>query len=100
MPELRIVLLVSAFVFSLGLALVLSRRNAILLLAGIELMLAAANLNLVAFWHEDRQTGGLVFVLLSLGVAGAEAAVGLALIVALYRRFKTTDLENLKQLKG
>jgi NADH-quinone oxidoreductase subunit K len=88
-------LLVSSLLFAVGLAGALTRRNSILVLVGIELMLNAGNLNLVAFWrfgpHPEAMIG-MVFVLFSIGIAAAEAAVGLALILAVYRHTKTTDL--------
>ena len=91
-------LLLAALLFAIGLAGALTRRNAILVLIGIELMLNAANINFVAFWrfgpHADAMTG-MIFVLFSIGVAAAEAAVGLALILAIYRHAKTTDLSQL-----
>ncbi len=91
-------LLVSSMLFAVGLAGALTRRNTILVLVGIELMLNAANLNFVAFWrfgpHAAASTG-MIFVLFSIGVAAAEAAVGLALILAVYRHAKTTDLSQL-----
>jgi NADH:ubiquinone oxidoreductase subunit K len=91
-------LLVASMLFAVGLAGALTRRNAILVLVGIELMLNAANLNFVAFWRYGPHAGpvtGMVFVLFSIGVAAAEAAVGLALILAVYRHTKTTDLRQL-----
>jgi NADH-quinone oxidoreductase subunit K len=84
--------------FAIGLAGALTRRNTILVLVGIELMLNAANLNFVAFWRFGPHTGGstgMIFGLFSIGVAAAEAAVGLALILAVYRHTKTTDLSQL-----
>ena len=88
-------LLVSSLLFAVGLAGALTRRSTILVLVGIELMLNAANLNFVAFWrfgpHPEAMTG-MVFVLFSIGIAAAEAAVGLALILAVYRHTQTTDL--------
>jgi NADH:ubiquinone oxidoreductase subunit K len=91
-------LLVSSMLFGIGLAGALTRRNTILVLVGIELMLNAANINFVAFWrfgpHPETMTG-MIFVLFSIGVAAAEAAVGLALILAVYRHAKTTDLSQL-----
>jgi NADH-quinone oxidoreductase subunit K len=96
-------LLVAALLFSIGLAGALTRRNAILVLIGIELMLNAANLNFIAFWrfgpHPERLTG-VLFALFSIGVAAAEAAVGLALIISIYRHYKTTDLDRIDALKG
>lgn len=91
-------LLVSSMLFAVGLAGALTRRNTILVLVGIELMLNAANLNFVAFWRFGPHTGastGIIFGLFSIGVAAAEAAVGLALILAVYRHAKTTDLNQL-----
>jgi len=96
-------LLVSALLFAIGLAGALTRRSAILVLAGIELMLNAANLNFIAFWrfgpHADALTG-LIFVIFSIAVAAAEAAVGLALILAIYRFAKTSDVSELTEMKG
>jgi NADH:ubiquinone oxidoreductase subunit K len=96
-------LLVSALIFAIGLAGALVRRNAILVLIGIELMLNAANLNFIAFWrygpHPEALTG-VMFALFSIGVAAAEAAVGLALIIAVHRHFKTTDLDRIDSMRG
>jgi NADH-quinone oxidoreductase subunit K len=103
MTSLSGYLLVAALLFSMGLAGALTRRNAILVLAGIELMLNSANLNFIAFWrfgpHPERLTG-MMFALFSIGVAAAEAAVGLALILAVYRHYHTTDLDRIDALKG
>ncbi len=96
-------LLLSAMLFSLGLAGALTRRNAILVLVGIELMLNAANLNFIAFWrfgeHPEALTG-IVFVIFSIGVAAAEAAVGLALVIAVHRHYRTANVDEVNQLKG
>ena len=103
MASLTHYLLLSAVLFSLGLTAVLVRRNAILILVGIELMLNAANLNFVAFWRfgpDPDQLAGLMFVLFAIGVAAAEAAVGLALIIAVYRHYQTTDIDRIADLKG
>ena len=97
MSPLTGALLVSSIVFSIGLAGALIRRNAILVLVGIELMLNAANLNFIAFWrfgHDPRLLTGTIFVLFSIAIAAAEAAVGLALILAVYRHTKTTDVSR------
>ena len=96
-------LLVSAALFSIGLAGALTRRNAILVLVGIELMLNAANLNLIAFWRYGQnpsQLTGVMFALFSIGVAAAEAAVGLSIILAVYRHTKTTNLNRIDSMKG
>jgi NADH-quinone oxidoreductase subunit K len=96
-------LLVSALLFSVGLAGALTRRNAILVLIGIELMLNAANLNFIAFWrygpHPEALTG-IMFAIFSIGVAAAEAAVGLALIISIYRHYKTTNLDQIDSMRG
>lgn len=96
-------LLISALLFAVGLGGALSRRSAILVLIGIELMLNAANLNFIAFWrygpHPEALTG-VLFVIFSIAIAAAEAAVGLALILAVYRHTKTTDLGRLDSMKG
>ena len=95
MSSLPHYLLLSAMLFAIGLAGTLTRRNAIMMLIGIELMLNAANLNFIAFWrfseHPEAITG-VMFVIFSIGVAAAEAAVGLALIIAIYRHYKTTNV--------
>jgi NADH:ubiquinone oxidoreductase subunit K len=103
MSPLTSYLLLSALLFSIGLAGALTRRNAILVLIGIELMLNAANLNFIAFWRfgpNPEALTGVMFVLFSIGIAAAEAAVGLALIIALYRHCKTTNLDDVRELKG
>jgi NADH-quinone oxidoreductase subunit K len=96
-------LLVSALLFAIGFAGAITRRSAILVLAGIELMLNAANLNFIAFWrygaHPEALTG-LIFVIFSIAVAAAEAAVGLALILAIYRHVKTSDVSEITEMKG
>jgi len=96
-------LLLSAMLFAIGLAGALTRRNAIIVLIGIELMFNAANLNFIAFWrfceHPEALTG-ILFVIFSIGVAAAEAAVGLALIIAIYRHYRTTDLDQIDSMKG
>jgi NADH:ubiquinone oxidoreductase subunit K len=96
-------LLLSALLFAIGLAGALLRRNAILVLIGIELMLNAANLNFIAFWRygpNSEALTGMMFVIFSIGVAAAEAAVGLALIISLYRHIKTTNIDEVNSMKG
>ena len=89
----------SALLFTLGVVGVLVRRNAIVIFMCIELMLNAVNLTLVAL---SRQLGfdGQVFVFFVMTVAAAEAAVGLAIIIALYRHRDTVDLEHINLLRG
>ena len=96
-------LLVSALLFCIGLAGALTRRNAIMVLIGIELMLNAANLNFIAFWRfsENPETmTGLTFALFSIAIAAAEAAVGLALIITIYRHFRTANVDQVEDMKG
>jgi NADH-quinone oxidoreductase subunit K len=103
MTPLSNYLLVSALLFSIGLAGALTRRNAILVLVGIELMLNAANLNLIAFWRygpNPEALSGIMFAIFAIGVAAAEAAVGLALIISIYRHYKTTNLDQIDSLRG
>ena len=103
MNPLAACLLVSALLFAVGLAGALTRRSAILVLAGIELMLNAANLNFIAFWrygpHPEELTG-ILFVIFAIAVAAAEAAVGLALILAIYRHARTSDVSEITEMKG
>ena len=103
MTSLSSCLLLSALLFAIGLAGALMRRNAILVLIGIELMLNAANLNFIAFWRfgpNPEALTGMMFVIFSIGVAAAEAAVGLALIISLYRHIKTTNIDEVNSMRG
>jgi len=103
MSPLLLHLLLAAALFSIGLGGALIRRNAVVVLISIELMLNAANLNFLAFWRygpEPEALNGPMFVLFAIAVAAAEAAVGLALIIAIYRRYQTNQLEDISRLKG
>jgi NADH:ubiquinone oxidoreductase subunit K len=103
MTPLYYYLILSASLFAIGLAGALTRRNSILVLMGIELMLNAANLNFIAFWRfspDPDALVGLMFVIFSIAVAAAEAAVGLALIITVYRHYKTVDVDKVDRLKG
>ena len=98
-------LLVSGILFSIGFAGVMLRRNLIIILMSLELMLNAANLSLVAFSRFRVDSSGLpnydaqVFVFFIVTVAAAEVAVGLAILVALYRVRQTTDVKDISQLR-
>ncbi len=94
-------LVLSALVFGLGLYAALSRRNAVAMLMGIELMLNAANINLVAFnkYAAPGAMQGQIFALIVITLAACEAAVGLALILAAYRRFETTYVDDLHLMR-
>jgi len=100
MASMNHVLLISFLLFSLGIAGVLMRRNALIILMCVELMLNAANLNLIAFARHSGTIGGQAFALLVMGLAAAEVAIGLALVVALYRRRETTHVDEIDLLKG
>jgi len=96
-------LVLAAFIFCCGLFAALARRNAIGVLMGIELMLNAVNINLVAFWRHGptpEQLEGQLFALFVIAIAAAEAAVGLALIISVYRSRKTINLDELNLLQG
>ncbi len=94
-------LVLAAALFSIGIYGVLSRRNAIGILMGIELMLNAVNINLVAFWRfmDPGRLTGQVFALFVFTVAAAEVAVGLALVIAIYRNRDTVVVEEIDLLK-
>src|SRR6516165_9271046 len=92
-------LVVSAMLFCLGLLGVIVRRNLLIIYMGLELMLNAANLALVAFSRFNNNLDGQVFVFFVITVAAAEVAVGLALIVALYRKRQTAHVEDLTLMK-
>ena len=100
---LQMLLAVSAVLFSFGFLITLVRKNAIMMLVGIELMMGAANLNFIAFWrfgaHPELLTG-VMFVMFSIAVAAAEAAVGLAIVIMVSRQFKSTDANEADRLKG
>jgi len=103
MTTLHLCLLISTALFCIGLFGALARSNTILVLLGIELMLNAANINFIAFWRygpNPAAANGMIFVLFSIAVAAAEAAVGLALIIAVYRHQKNIRLQEATVLKG
>ena len=93
-------LLLSAVLFSLGAAGVLVRRNPLVILICIELMLNAANLALVAFSRQLQNMEGQLFALMSMTVAAAEAVVGLAILVDIFRTRDAEDVDDLSELKG
>jgi len=92
-------LVMAALLFSIGCIGVLVRRNIIVVLMSIELMLNAVNLTFVAFSHELRSMTGHVFALFVITVAACEAAVGLAIVLALFRRRQTTDVDDVSLLR-
>ncbi len=101
MIELSDYLMLGAILFSISVAgIFINRKNVILLLMCIELMLLAVNTNFIAFSHYLGDQAGQVFVFFILTVAAAEAAIGLAILVVLFRNRRTIDVEELDTLKG
>lgn len=102
MPTLHDYLILAAILFCIGLAGALTRRNAIIVLIGIEMMLNAANINLVAFWRFSTPAvaTGQMFAIFAIAIAGAEAAIGLALVIAVYRHYRSVNVEDIKGLQG
>ena len=92
--------ILSAILFSLGALGVLIRRNAILIFMSVELMLNSANLLFVAFARVYESLNGQIYVFFVIAVAAAEVAVGLALIVAIFRTKKSIDIDEMSSLKG
>ena len=93
-------LILSAFLFCTGAYGVLARRNSVLVLMSVELMLNAVNLNLVAFSAQAHKVSGQVFALFVITIAAAEVGVGLAIVLLIYRNTKSSDLDRVEQLKG
>ena len=100
MPSLNAVLAISFCLFSVGMLGVMIRRNALIILMCVELMLNAANLNFIAFSRQSGSVSGQAFALFVMGFAAAEVAVGLALVVALYRKKATVQADDINLLKG
>ncbi len=96
------VLVLAAALFCIGLFGALSRRNMVGILIGVELMLNSVNINLIAFWRylEPQYIDGQIFALFVITVAAAEAAVGLAMVIAIYRSWLTVNADNVDSLKG
>jgi NADH-quinone oxidoreductase subunit K len=90
----------SAVLFTIGVVGVLTRRNAIIIFMCVELMLNAVNLSFIALSRLYGSANGQVFVLFVMTVAAAEAAVGLAIVISIFRHHKTVDLRNINLLKG
>ena len=101
MLPLSWLLILSAALFCIGLFGVLSRKNAVAILLGVELMLNAVNINLVSFWRfgDFNQMAGQVFAIIVFAVAAAEVAVGLALVISVYRQRNTVIADNIDMMK-
>jgi NADH-quinone oxidoreductase subunit K len=101
MVSLNSYLVVTAILFCLGLYNVITRRNAVGILMGVELILNAASINMVAFAHYNgNDVAGNLFSVFLIVLAAAEAAVGLAIVVAMFKQFGTIDVEETTTLKG
>ncbi len=101
MIPLSYFLVVSALLFSISVAgIFLNRKNMIILLMCIELMLLSVNLNFIAFSHYSGDIAGQVFVFFILTVAAAEAAIGLAILITVFRNRRTINVEELDEMKG
>ena len=100
-PTLNAYLIVAAAVFTISvIGIVINRRNGIILLMAIELMLLAVNLNFIAFSSYLGDLSGQVFVFFILTVAAAESAIGLAILVVLFRNVGSVDVDQIGKLKG
>ena len=101
MEKIHLLLYLSAFIFCIGLAIILIKRNAIVMLMGIELMLNAANLNLVVF-NQSQPTlfHGHIFALFVILIAVCETAVGLAVVLSIYRYYNTSIPNEINELRG
>jgi len=93
-------LTLAALVFAIGLFGVLTRRNAVGILLGIELMLNAVNINLVAFARFHADLAGILFALFTISITVAEVAVGLAIVIVIFRVRRTVDADHLDLLRG
>ena len=93
-------LILAAFLFCTGIYGVLARRNGVLVLMSVELMLNAVNINLIAFSAYGHHVAGAVFALFIITIAAAEVGVGLAIVLVIYRNLRSPDIDHVDQLKG
>ena len=93
-------LILGAFLFSIGIFIVLTRKNTIMVLMGIELIFNASNINLIAFGQYNSQLQGQMFTLFVILIAACEASVALAIVLQVYRFFNTTNPDKTSELKG
>jgi NADH:ubiquinone oxidoreductase subunit K len=98
--NLNNLLILSAFLFCTGIYGVLARKNSVLVLMSIELMLNAVNINLVAFSAYKAAVAGQVFALFVITIAAAEVGVGLAIVLLIYRNLRSSDLDAVDEMKG
>ena len=100
MPTLTHFLILSFILFCIGITGVLSRRNIIIVLMSLELVFNSANISLAAFSYFLKSLNGMVFVIFSVTIAAAEVAVGLAILVTVFRRKKTVYVDDLHEMRG
>ena len=95
-------LVLSSFLFSLGTYGLLARRNAVMVLLSVELMLASVNLNLIAFeaWLRDAMATGQIFAIFVIALAAAEVGIGLAIVILVFRNRATANLDDFELMKG
>jgi NADH:ubiquinone oxidoreductase subunit K len=95
-------LILAGILFAIGLGGALTRKNAIVVLLAIEIMFNASILNLIAFWHYRyfAVLTAQMFAIFAISIAAAESAIGLALVIAIYRHYRSVDLDEMKSLKG
>lgn len=95
-------LMLAGILFAIGLGGALTRRNAIIVLIAIEVMFNAGILNLIVFWHYRHFAAltGQMFAIFAISIAAAESAIGLALVIAIYRHYQSVDVDKMKSLKG
>jgi len=98
--ELNQFLILSAFLFCVGVYGVLARRNGVLVLMSVELMLNAVSINLIAFSAFQHNVSGQIFALFVITIAAAEVGVGLAIVLLIYRNLKSPDLDKIDELRG
>ncbi|MBM3671575.1 MAG: NADH-quinone oxidoreductase subunit NuoK [Actinobacteria bacterium] len=98
--DLNAFLILAAVLFCIGIYGVLARRNGVLVLMSVELMLNAVNINLIAFSAYVQDVSGQVFALFVITIAAAEVGVGLAIVMLIYRNLRSPDLDKIDQLKG
>jgi len=99
MEVAELYIITGILLFAIGLMIVLMKRNAIVVLMGVELMLNAANINLVAFSSQDPDFQGTIFALFVIMIAAAEVAVGLSIVIHVFRHFRTVDLDKVSDMK-
>jgi|JI8StandDraft_2_1071088.scaffolds.fasta_scaffold01717_7 NADH-quinone oxidoreductase subunit K len=98
MTDIQIYLIIGVLMFSLGIYIALSKKNAIMTLVGIELILNAANMNLLAFSNYHNHIDGQIFTLFIMVIAATEVALALAIIIKMYKYFQNTNLDEFKTL--